>query len=51
MTTRVIISNEGPDNIEVKPGNNTASIVEPGRFMYMYVYEGNEIHIKEIKKV
>jgi hypothetical protein len=49
MTTRIIIVNEGPDNVEVAVTGDPTYTIGKGQHQGQYVYEGKEINIKEVK--
>ena len=50
MTTRVMIINFGPDKIEVTAGQNSPVEIWPANTKEFYVYDGSDLHIKEIKE-
>lgn len=50
MTTRIIIVNEGPDNVEVSGGEDPIYTIAPGTFQGQLLYKEKEVHIKEVQK-
>ena len=49
MTTRIIIVNEGPDNVEVAVTGQPIYTIGKGQHQDQYVYKGKEINITEVK--
>ena len=50
MTTRIIIVNEGPEDVEVAVTGKPIFIVAKGTHQADYVHSTQEIHIKEVAK-
>jgi hypothetical protein len=50
MTTRIIIVNEGPDNVEVQATGKPMSTLKKGQHQGEYVFEGQDVNIKEVKE-
>jgi hypothetical protein len=49
MTTKIIIVNEGPDNVEVTPTGKPTYIISKGQHQSEYVFKEQDINIKEVK--
>ncbi len=49
MTTEIIISNKGPDNVRVAATDSPTYTIAPGTFQSQLLYKEKEVHIKEVK--
>ena len=52
MTTRVLVTNFGPDEVEVvRPASVPADRIYPGQYKEFYVYDENTLTVREKKAV
>lgn len=49
MTTRVLVTNFGPDKIEVTSSGSTPVEMYPNSYKEFYVHDTVDLHIKEVK--